>query len=208
MALLNTTRGQRSERCPRCNLPKQWCFCSQTEILDLPTQIILLRHPKEKFRSSGTGFLPSLCLKSFQIVEPEELETLLKGLETPIALLFPPDGDSDGRLPDYSPNRMEGLKTMIVPDGSWSEARRMVRRSPELRQLPRVSPPMGDRWLSMPLRQDKWNRPCTAEAIGHWLANEGYMQATDRLRHILIQFVEAHWKARGRSLFRENGDGI
>jgi len=206
MALINTTRGQRSERCPNCNLPMQWCFCSNIETEDVPTRIILLRHPKEKFRSSGTGFLPGLCLKKFQIVEPEELELQLKGLEGPVALLFPPDGDSDGRLPEYSPNRMDGLKTLIVPDGSWSEARRMVRRSPELRQLPRVSPPMGDRWLATPLRQDKWNRPCTAEAIGHWLINEGCLGAANQLRQVLVQFVEAHWRARGRFPLRESGD--
>lgn len=201
---MNTIRGQRSERCSQCNLPIQWCFCSQTEAVAIPTRILLLRHPKEKYRSSGTGFLPSLCVQRFQIVEPDELDGLLNLLEKPVALLFPPDGDSDGRLPDYLPNRIEGLKTLIVPDGSWSEARRMVRRSSNLRSLPRVSPPMAERWLPMPLRNDKWNRPCTAEAIGHWLIHEGCDQAANQLRQILVQFVSAHWKARGRTNL---GDG-
>lgn len=199
MALTNTLRGQRSERCPQCRLPLAWCFCTELEPpFDIGVSLILLRHPHEKFRSSGTGFLPGLCVNDFRILEPEELETVRTNLQEPVALLFPPDGFSDGRLPDCPPTQLPGIQTLIVPDGSWSEARRMVRRSEWLRNLPRVSPAIPQAWLSNPLRNDKWSRPCTAEAIGHWLFEFGATAAAERLKQQLQKFVEAHRKARGK----------
>ena len=114
-------------------------------------------------------------------------------------LLFPPDGaeampETQSACTQSPPT--ENL-TLLVPDGSWQEARRMVRKHAYLRSLPRVSPQMLIRWIDNPLRRDRWERPCTAEAVGQWLQEHGQTAVAEALRISLCAFVQAHWNARG-----------
>lgn len=191
-------RGFRTERCTICSLPPASCICAHLQSVSSPTiQVVLFRHPNEKKRASGTGFLALHCVEKATILVPGEEDRLFSGeFPEPIALLFPPDGEENLFLPPAHPDLRPA--TIVVPDGSWHEARRMVRRHDRVRNLPRVSPQWEhSRWIEQPLRLDKWNRPCTIEALGMWLAEQGEQASADQLRTSLTAFVDAHRTCRG-----------
>jgi len=201
------SRGFRTERCPVCSLPLVNCVCSQLKQASSNIHIVLLRHLSEAVRPSGTGFLALYCIQSSELLLPTDLDAFLaKHAHEKMALLFPPDGAE--AMPDSAKVLLDTctqpkgipVQTLIVPDGSWQEARRMVRKHALLRSLPRVSPQMLTRWIDNPLRSDKWVRPCTAEAIGQWLQEREQQAAAEALRISLRAFVDAHWKARGVKL--------
>jgi len=196
----SSPRGFRTSRCPLCSLVAPLCVCEALHFVPSAIPVVLLRHPREAERSSGTGFLAMQCLGG-TLLEPELLDAWLDAHATQkIALLFPPDGEEAlGSVAGIGNTPEAGLlpEILIVPDGSWSEARRMVRKNPRLRGFPRVSPQMGAPWLERALRTDKWVRPCTAEALGQWIAQTGDTACADNLRQALVAFVNAHLKARG-----------
>ena len=69
----------------------------------------------------------------------EEPEALIKQIEAPDTdawLLFPADRpELEQRARKFSPS--ENRKTLlIVPDGTWKEVRKIVRKSPWLEKLP------------------------------------------------------------------------
>jgi DTW domain-containing protein YfiP len=93
---------------------------------------VILRHPAERTKTGNTGRLASLALPNSELIE---YGTQLRSL-SPDAWLLYPDAP---RSPEGAPAEL------VVLDGSWSQARHMLQRTPELRRLPRFS-------LDAPLR--------------------------------------------------------
>ncbi|HVG58233.1 MAG TPA: DTW domain-containing protein, partial [Hyalangium sp.] len=44
-------------RCPRCYLPTRLCLCAQVPRLDTRTEFLVIRHNKEKEKSTNTARL-------------------------------------------------------------------------------------------------------------------------------------------------------
>jgi DTW domain-containing protein YfiP len=123
-----------SNRCARCLVRRDLCLCAEVVPVPTATRFVVVRHMLEKFRSTNTGRIALLGLTNAALVEfggtdgPGDLASLVG----PDAALLFPDG---GRPPDRPPC------TVVVVDGSWSQARRMVQRLPALRSLPRLALP-------------------------------------------------------------------
>lgn len=126
-------------RCPRCAFLPEGCLCPEIPRLATPWRFVLLRHASEIPRMTNTGRWAALALEGAVLHDyardgaPAEaaVEALLG--EGPAAVLFPsPRGEP---LPDPPP------RTIVVPDATWSQARRMVQRLPPLQRLPRLSLP-------------------------------------------------------------------
>mmetsp|Transcript_18209 Transcript_18209/g.29857 ORF Transcript_18209/g.29857 Transcript_18209/m.29857 type:complete len:456 (+) Transcript_18209:68-1435(+) len=144
--------------CNGCNRPLPQCLCEHLpeEKIGLDTKVLVLQHPVE-FRRKTISTVPLLTLvldecrvlvgRSFDV----ELETIIHGAcnegRMPL-LLFP--GPNATVLEDS--NAMEQLKSahynssdtiaefgpakylLIIVDGTWTQAKRMVRNSPVLLQ--------------------------------------------------------------------------
>jgi DTW domain-containing protein YfiP len=123
-------------RCPRCYLPTRLCLCSQVPQLDTRTEFLVIRHNKEKEKSTNTARLAALALSRCQVLtygapgQPFDA-SVLEGPDT--WLLFP---ETQSPAPEAPPPRR-----LIVLDGSWGQARRMVQRLPVLRRLPGLALP-------------------------------------------------------------------
>jgi DTW domain-containing protein len=135
-------------RCPRCYLPDRLCLCAQVPRLDTRTEFLVIRHNKEKEKSTNTARLAALALTRCQVLTygaPGQAfdASVLEGPDT--WLLFP---GTQPPAPDAPPPRR-----LVVLDGSWGQARRMLQRVPELRRLPGLSlppPPPATRRLRRP----------------------------------------------------------
>jgi DTW domain-containing protein len=124
--------------CGRCNRPSSVCYCTHLPRLETRTRVVVFQHPRERDKAIGTARMASLCLADAELYVgirwsgTPELARALGDPARPPVLLSPGEGAIDlAREPP------EGLVTLIVVDGTWSQAKRLVRENPELASVPR-----------------------------------------------------------------------
>ena len=136
--------AQRPGRCPRCVLPPTACVCSDIPRLETRTRVVLIRHWREAHATTNTGRLAALALPRMEIHDhgaPSLPPVTAADLDLPADptrawLLFPPE---EGHPPPAADAPLP--EVLVVLDGSWRHARRMVRRLEAVQALPRFSPP-------------------------------------------------------------------
>jgi DTW domain-containing protein YfiP len=125
-----------SRHCARCFLPHHLCLCPDIPRLPSRCRVVVVRHWYESWRTTNTGRLVHLALDGSDLLDHGHKDHRLEAADLPLGprscLLFPLQGDEAPRWTDGVP------EVLIVPDGSWSQARRMVRRVPGLATLPRL----------------------------------------------------------------------
>lgn len=125
-------------QCPRCLRPQTHCLCPLIPHLDSRTRVLLLQHPSEVSHALNTARLAALGLSNAELIVGEVFEDLPKLLNRPgyqVRLLFPAEDAQP--LQVYAPNDQPML--LVVPDGTWRKARKMLHLNPLLAALPRVT---------------------------------------------------------------------
>ncbi|MGC5700195.1 DTW domain-containing protein [Pseudomonas sp. NFXW11] len=125
-------------RCARCLRPTGHCLCPLIPHLPSRTRVLLLQHPSEVNHALNTARLAALGLSNAQLLVGEVFEDLPRLLDCPgyqPRLLFPADDAQP--LQAYAPTDQPLL--LVVPDGTWRKARKMLHLNPLLAALPRVS---------------------------------------------------------------------
>jgi DTW domain-containing protein len=126
--------------CSRCERPERVCYCAHLTSIDTKTRVVLLQHPREEDMAIGTARMASLCLPNSELhvgVDFRESPALARALsdpERPAALLYP----SEGAI-DVLADPPRGPVTLVVVDGTWWQARKLVRKNPQLAALPRYA---------------------------------------------------------------------
>jgi DTW domain-containing protein YfiP len=138
----------------------------------LKTKIALVIHHRELSRNSNTGLLALRALVNSAVrIRGERRETLdLKDLLLPQyrTFLFFPSADAvelDAALVAQDPRPIQ----LIVPDGTWRQARKIQSRHPELKELPRVKISKASHAIFQLRAQSRPERMATLQAIAHAL---------------------------------------
>jgi DTW domain-containing protein YfiP len=180
-------------RCPRCYLPTRLCLCPEVPRLATRTEFLVIRHHKEKEKSTNTARIAALALAHCRVLAygaPEEPfdASVLEAPDT--WLLFP---GTQPPAPDApTPQRL------VVLDGNWSQARRMVHRVPVLSRLPGLTlpPPAPDtRRLRRPPHPEGMS---TLEAIAGALAFLEGEEAARPLYELHERMIDRVLESRGR----------
>ncbi|KTC34879.1 tRNA-uridine aminocarboxypropyltransferase [Pseudomonas poae] len=162
-------RGSRAERCPNCRVIPEYCLCAWRPEVQARSAMCLLMHDVEPMKPSNTGWLIADVIRdttafawSRTEVDPGLL-TLLADPQWQPYIVFPGEFVTPERV--VSEVRVEEGKRplFILLDGTWSEARKMFRKSPYLEHLPVLSlaPEQLSRYkLRRSKRDDHF---CTAE---------------------------------------------
>jgi DTW domain-containing protein YfiP len=133
------------------------------------TRIVVLQHPRERDMPIGTARMATLCLPNAELHggvrwDAGALDRVLEDdSRTPI-LLYPGPGAIDVmRAPPRGP------VTLVVVDGTWSQAKKLVRENPRLQQLPRYAfvPPSPSEYRIRREPEDTY--VSTIEALVHVL---------------------------------------
>jgi DTW domain-containing protein YfiP len=106
--------------------------------LDSRTRVLLLQHPSEVDHALNTARLAAFGLNNAQLIVGEVFEDLPELLDQPgyqARLLFP--GAEAQPLRAYEPSADPLL--LVVPDGTWRKARKLLHLNPLLAALPRVT---------------------------------------------------------------------
>ncbi|WP_426133872.1 tRNA-uridine aminocarboxypropyltransferase [Pseudomonas sp. PWP3-1b2] len=125
-------------QCSRCLRPVSHCLCPLIPNLDSRTRVLLLQHPSEVNHALNTARLAALGLKNAQLVVGEvfdDLQTLLNPPGYQPRLLFP----ADDAQPLNAYAASEEPLLLVVPDGTWRKARKLLHLNPLLAALPRVT---------------------------------------------------------------------
>ncbi|MGH8368305.1 MAG: tRNA-uridine aminocarboxypropyltransferase [Pseudomonas sp.] len=125
-------------QCSRCLRPTTHCLCALIPRLDSRTRVLLLQHPSEVNHALNTARLAALGLVNAQLVVGEGFEDLQALLNPPgyqARLLFPDENAQP--LQAYTPSDEPLL--LVVPDGTWRKARKLLHLNPLLAALPRVT---------------------------------------------------------------------
>ncbi|MCU1725758.1 DTW domain-containing protein [Pseudomonas sp. 7P_10.2_Bac1] len=129
-------------QCPRCLRPQTHCLCALIPQLDSRTRVLLLQHPSEVNHALNTARLAALGLTHAELRVGEVFEDLSTLLNVPgyqARLLFPGEG---AQLLEPGMAVDQPL-LLVVPDGTWRKARKLLHLNPLLAQLPRVTLPEG-----------------------------------------------------------------
>ncbi|KKX64515.1 tRNA-uridine aminocarboxypropyltransferase [Pseudomonas putida] len=125
-------------QCPRCLRPQSHCLCPLIPSLDSRTRVLLLQHPSEVNHALNTARLAALGLNNAELIVGEvfeDLPGLLNQSGYRARLLFP----GEDAQPMQACAVTEEPLLLVVPDGTWRKARKMLHLNPLLAALPRVT---------------------------------------------------------------------
>ncbi len=141
-------RAKKSERCGRCRMRIDLCFCPFIPVYDLRTRLVLVMHYREIPKTTATGPLALVALPNSELRVQGIRDQILdfSDLNTPQrrTLFLYPDDDSPVLSRDFLEQDPRPV-TLVVPDGTWSQASRMGKRLPGLEHAERVRLPEGRR---------------------------------------------------------------
>jgi DTW domain-containing protein YfiP len=139
-----------AHRCVDCRLARSSCLCALIPRIETRTRVVLVLHQLEHAKTSNTGRLAVRCLPNSEIVmrgdpnwsqeENTRVETVVApapdwGAHGDPVLLYPhPDARPISAWKDH-PRPI----TLIVPDGTWRQGRRVRQRTPGLAEVPCAS---------------------------------------------------------------------
>ena len=136
--------GAARARCGRCQRPHSHCLCALIPQLQSRPRVLLLQHPEESRHALNTARLAALGLVNGELQVGEQFADLASWLADPAyqaCLLFP--GDDAQPLATVAASASARPLLLVVPDGTWRKARKLLYLNPLLAALPRVCLPVG-----------------------------------------------------------------
>ena len=178
--------------CPRCQRPQPLCLCACISPLSSRTRVVVLQHTQEARHALNTGRLAVLGLQNSQLLVGEcfpDLEAMITA--APRAWLLFPGPEAQPPQPLLYMNELPGntceafenghdvfvstcneghgaaceAPLLIVPDGTWRKARKIVQANPVLHHLPRVCLDGGEPSRYRVRKTTEPNAVATIEAI-------------------------------------------
>ena len=192
-------RDTRSKRCPSCMVHQDNCYCEQITPIELKTKLSLLLFKKEIFLPSNTALVTEKSLSNFEkhlrgFQDKPLSENFIEEKNYQPLYLFPTE-DAIELTPEFLGQYTKPIN-LIVPDGTWRQAKKVHRREPLLNDIPRVKITPNQKSI-YPLRRQKYEYGlCTHEAISFALGILESQSIQERLMKNLQIFIDAHLKNR------------
>jgi DTW domain-containing protein YfiP len=185
-----------------------FCICDTIPTLALRTRVCLVIHMNELKKSSNTGRLALRALVNSEMRvrgEPGETLDLSDVLsERYRTFLFYPSKDAVELNTDLIAADPRAVQ-LIVPDGSWRQAGKLLYRHPELKDVPRVKLGAAKAPKYYLRAQHRPEGMATLQAIAHGLGIIEGARIEAELMRLYDAKIERTLQARG---FRHRGVGI
>ena len=204
-------RGEHVPRCQRCALHEYLCVCEDLEAIHTRCRVSILMHIKEFAKTSNSGRVLHLALKNSEIRIRGQKERPMQTTDLELSeyrnvVLFP--SESAVKLSSAWLSEDPRPVHLIVPDGNWRQAKRMLKREPLLKRLPQVCLPDG-----LPSKYRLRSHPdpkrvATFEAVARALGILESPTTQKKLEYIFDMAVERALWTRGRLAAEEATGGI
>lgn len=190
-------RGNRIRRCQRCLLPLKVCLCETLVPGTAESRFCLVMFDTEPMKPSNTGrliadILPNTAAFQWSRTDPPEaLLDLVASPDYQPMVVFPASyAGADRQVLSVPPSGKPPLFIML--DGTWTEARKMFRKSPYLDALPVISVDLS-RVSAYRLREAHADgQYCTAEVAIALLDLAGDTAAAGALGNHFSRFRERY----------------
>jgi DTW domain-containing protein YfiP len=169
------------------------------------TRVLILQHPSELKHALNTARLAALGLSNAELRVGEEFEDLSALLAQPgyrACLLFP--GEDTQPLQHFAAQAVDQPVLLVVPDGTWRKARKLLHLNPLLAALPRVALPEGLQSRYRVRKAPMSGALSTVEAVVSAL---NILEAPAQFDALLKPFealIEGQIKAMGEDTFQRN----
>lgn len=191
-------RGNRVQRCQRCLLPQKQCLCATIQPHKARSRFCLVMFDTEPMKPSNTGrliadILPDTDAFGWSRTEPDPL--LLAAVRHPgyqPMVVFPASYADENRKVLTSPPISGKPPLFIMLDGTWTEARKMFRKSPWLDALPVMSLNVTSPSQYTLREAHGEGQHCTAEVAVELLKQAGDIAAAQGLLHYFNAFRHAY----------------
>lgn len=189
------------KRCPGCEIRKALCFCDLIPKLETKTRVLILMHTCEEVLTSNTAKLAakSLTNSELRIHGREHTPMSFDGLIGPdcTSLLLFPSAKAIVLDTDWVSTIDKPIQ-LIVPDASWRQTTRFVRRTHGLAGIQHVKLPPGPPSEYLLRAQATDENLCTLEAIARALGILESESVKRQLEWILRVLVERTLWSRGQ----------
>lgn len=211
--------GQRPV-CPACRKARNTCYCARIQSFNSGPRFVILIHPKESRKRIGTGRLSHLCLRNSELIEgidftdDARVNEILRDRASWPVVLYPgrealdisaaAGADLESLVP------AEKQLVIVVIDGSWSCAQKMLRLSSNLRRLPQIQFTPSRRSIYEIRRQPREGCLSSLEAIhfvierfngsNRWRSDPGHENLLEVFRFMIAQQLSyvAHPKQKAK----------
>ncbi|UXJ54503.1 tRNA-uridine aminocarboxypropyltransferase [Pseudomonas citronellolis] len=188
-------------RCERCLRPAGHCLCALIPRLDNRTRVLLLQHPSEAGHALNTARLAALGLANAELRVGEDFSDLdLSGEDA--WLLFP--GENAIPPAELATRPASRPRLLVVPDGTWRKARKLLHLNPNLAALPRVVLPEGLTSRYRLRKAPAEGALSTIEAVVHALNALDAPQSFDALLRPFEALIDGQIAAMGEETFQRN----
>src|SRR4051794_3750249 len=185
-------RCQSADRCARCRIYRPLCLCGDIVPLSLDTRVTLYMHWRERWRPTNTGWLACLALPNSEIRLRGAREQELRPAEkVPLqnALLLFPSPDAVELTPEWLAYQPRPV-TLVVPDGTWNQAKKVRYRESGLAGIPNVKLPVGAPSCYRLRRSPHVQNLSTLEAIARALGVIEGREVQAALESLFLKMVE------------------
>jgi len=195
--------GQRNSiRCLDCRLHFHLCICDQMPRFNLKTRLVILMQRTEFNFLSNTGrfipkILPNTEIRFRGTVDQVPLNTKkMIQRDTQPFVLFPA-GNAE-LLTGAFVAKLTKPMTLIIPDGNWRQASKMVKRVEDLHDIPKVILP-NDKPSTYRLRiSPREEGVCTYEAIARAMGIIEGKEVQQEMEAFFDKFVNRVLRMRGK----------
>lgn len=193
--------------CKQCLQPGFSCYCSIVSKFDPKVKFVILIHPIERRRRIATGRMAHLCLENSELIigldytEDVRVNKILKDPQYQAFVLYPGRNSLNiTDMPSIEKSKIfskEKTPVIFVIDGTWNTARKTMRLSQNLNQLPRVcfTPPYQSQFRLR--KQPRKECVSTIEAIHHFIDLLDINVDHKNLIYVFDKMVEKQLELRG-----------
>ncbi|AIW15369.1 tRNA-uridine aminocarboxypropyltransferase [Vibrio tubiashii] len=193
---MSQTKSTEGNRCPQCKLQHQ-CVCHYLPSIKTRFHLALVTHENEINRETNTGqwlekSLSATSVHIWQRTQPcDKLMALIQSEDYQAYLLFPDDGSIPVSQAIDETAVSEKRPLFIILDGTWQEAKKMLRKSPWLRLLPlvHINPTQASSYQLR--RNQEQGHLCTLEVGCEVLKQAEQVQQAEQL----LQFFDRYMLA-------------
>ncbi|MCK8136122.1 DTW domain-containing protein [Pseudoalteromonas sp. 2CM28B] len=191
-------RGGKMDRCEQCLIAKHYCICEGAEYASCDAAVCLLMYHNESFKPSNTGRLiaeivPDNYAFRWDRTSPDPaLLALLNNDKYQPFVIFPAEDVETDRVVTQVEPVAGKTPLFIFLDGTWREAKKMIRKSPYLDNLPVLSitaQKLSDYRLRVAPHAHQLG---TAEVAIMVLTLAGEVDASTKLEQHFIKFRDAY----------------
>lgn len=197
-------RGSRAPRCPGCRVIFSYCLCAWRSHATAVSAMCLLMHDTEPLKPTNTGWLIADVIEDTHAFGWSRLDVdqrLLALLDDPQwqpYLVFPGEYVAPERVTHTVELNNTKRPLFILLDATWTEARKIFRKSPYLDGLPILSllPEKLSRYRLR--RSTRSEHLCTAEVASLCLDLAGDTEASNALDAYFDVFSQHYLDAKNQ----------